>query len=347
MGFERSRMRSQLGVAVIGCGFQGSIHAANIAASERARLLVCADAVPSAAEALAAESGADRWTGTIDEVWADPSVDAVVIATTTHTHHALALEAARHGKHILLEKPMALTIDECLEIERVVADAGVGLMLGYKFRYCPAVIAAKEAVPDPRVLVAQTLYDPAPPGITGWVNDRALSGGRLVSSLVHSIDLLRFLAGSEVVVVSGDGIDVTDPASSASLTEPSTAVANLRFANGAIASLVHGSAGTSSVLSTWSFQSTAPGVNATIHAHGRRLSLHRAGGDDPPDIVEDVDDPFRAGTAPLFEAFAAAVVDGTPMSPDGRDGTVSLHVARCLEAAIATGLPQEVPPLEG
>lgn len=327
-----------LGVAVIGCGFQGGIHAANVAESSRAELLYCVDLDRNRADRLVADTGAGRATARLEDVWEDPAVDAVIIATTTNTHHDVALTAARHGRHMLLEKPMAMTVDECLEIERVSDEAGVRVVLGYKFRFTAAAIAARAAVPDPRVLIAQTLYDPVPPGSAGWVNDRALSGGRLVSSLVHAVDLLRHLAADEVIRVFAEGAVVSD----SSLDQADTAVATLVFSRGAIGSIVHGTAASSSLVSTWSFQTAAAGVNATIHDHGRRMSLHRPGADDVS-VVDPCDDPFRAGTAPLLDAFVAAVAGEDVETPGARDGTLSLLVARCVEEAIETGQPVTVP----
>lgn len=329
-----------LRVAVIGCGFQGGIHAANAAASTRTDLVVCADLDPDRAARLAEETGGGRATARLDEVWEDPDIDAVIIATTTHTHHELALAAASHGKHMLLEKPMAMTVDECLNIERACDEAGVRVVLGYKFRFTDAAIAARAAVPDPRVLIAQTLYDPAPPGASSWVNDRSLSGGRLVSSLVHSVDLLRFLSGDEVIRVFAESALVSDP----SLDQADTTVATLLFARGAIGSIVHGTAASSALVSTWSFQTAAAGVNATIHDHGRRLSLHRPGGDDTT-VVDPCEDPFRAGTAPLLDTFVSAVAGDDVAAPGARDGTLSLLVARCVEEAFETGQPVTVPSL--
>ena len=332
--------RTPLGVAVIGCGFQGAFHARNAAASADAELLICADLDLDRATALADACGAARSTDRMEDVWNDPAVDVVVIATTTHTHHELALAAARYGKHMLLEKPMAMTVEECLDIERACEEANVVAVLGYKFRFTDAAIAARQAVPGPRVLLAQTLYDPTPRGANPWVNDRSLSGGRLVSSLVHSVDLLRFLSGDEVVRVTAVGGRVGE----SSLSEPDTATATLLFGNGAIGSIVHGTAGASGLLSTWSFQAVDAGVNATIHDHGRRLTLHRAGEEDTG-VVDPTEDPFEAGTAPLFAALVAAVAGEDVDVPGPRDGTLSLLISRCIEEAIETGQPVDVPAL--
>lgn len=331
---------TELGVAVIGCGFQGAIHAGNVARSQRANLISCVDVDGDRAASVAAAHGAERHGADISAVWSDTEIDAVVIATTTHTHHELALAAAGHGKHMIIEKPMAITVDECLEIEQACEAAGVVAALGYKFRFTDAVKAAREAVPSPGILVAQTLYDPSPPGANAWVNDRALSGGRMVSSLVHSVDLLRFLSRDEVVKVSAEGTLVGDDL----LGEPNTSTATLLFRNGAIGSIVHGTAGASGILSTWSFQAATAGANATIHDHGRRLSLHREGGADTT-VVDPVEDPFEAGTSQLFEAFAAAVSGEDVEIPGPRDGTLSLLISRCVEESISSGQPVVVPVL--
>lgn len=328
---------TRLGVAVIGCGFQGAIHAKNVAASSRAELVSCVDVDRERAAGLAASTGSavsDR----VSDVWEDPAVDVVVIATTTYTHHDIALAAASRGKHMLLEKPMAVTVDECLEIERACEEAGVVCVTGYKFRFTDAVVAARRAIPRPRLLVAQTLYDPLPSGSHAWVNDRSLSGGRLVSSLVHSVDLLRYLSGDEIVRVHAEGALID----ARSLGEPDTAVATLLFRDGAIGSIVHGTAGASTLLSTWSFQTADSGVNATIHDHGRRLSLHRVDGEDSV-VVDPSEDPFEAGTRGLFEALVSAVSGEQVEVPGPRDGTLSLLVSRCVEEAIETGQPVTVP----
>ena len=329
---------TQLGVAVVGCGFQGGIHARNVARSGRARLVACVDIDTDRADHLASTTGAERSSSRPEEVWASSDIDIVVVATTTHTHHELALEAARHGKHMLLEKPMAMTVDECLEIERACSEAGIIAGLGYKFRFTDAVREARRAVPSPRVLVAQTLYDPSPKGANAWVDDRALSGGRLVSSLVHSVDLLRHLSGDEIIRVSATGASVTETA------DPDTTTASLLFRNGAIGSIVHGTAGASGLLSTWSFQSADTGINATVHDHGRRLIVHRQGESDTI-VVDPCGDPYEAGTAQLFDALIDAVEGETTELPGPRDGTLSLLVARCIEQAIAGGQAVTVPSL--
>lgn len=325
------------GVAVVGCGFQGGIHAQNVAASPDAELLWCVDVDRPRAEELAKRLGA-RASDDVTDVWRDPRVDVVVIATITHTHRELAFAAARHGKHLLLEKPMAISVDDCLAIEDACEKAQVVAFIGYKFRFTNAVQAAREAVPSPRVLIAETLYDTHPAATHPWVDDRSLSGGRLVSSLVHSVDLLRHLARDEIAEVHAVGATAAGRPS----IDPDTAIASVRFVRGAIGSIVHGTAATSSLLSIWSFQIADDRSNATISDHGRRLDLHRYGFEDES-MVDTSVEPFEAGTRELLESLLTTI-DGAPMDyPGPRDGTMALLVSRCVEQSMETGQAVTIP----
>ena len=281
--------------------------------------------------------GVSEMSNDWEAVLSRSDIDAVVIATTTSTHAQLAIVAAKAGKHVLVEKPMATSLEECMEIEEAVRDAGTIMMVGFKFRFAPAVVAAKEAVAAPIVLTAHTLYD-LDQSTTGWINDRSLSGGRLMSTLVHSVDLLRFLAGSEPVRVAAEGGALAIEG----ITEPDNAVATILFESGAIASVVHGTAGKSPVLSTWSFQSAGRGVNATVFDHGRRVQVHRSGVSGVEEYVDPTDDPFATGMRPLIDAFADSVAGGIPTAPGPRDGTIAVLVSRLIETAIATGENQQI-----
>jgi len=325
--------------ALLGCGFQGRYHAANIATHSRASLEVCCDLDRARARSLSDEYGAG-WHTDYRAVLEDIGTDAVVIATTTNTHHEMALAAAAAGKHILLEKPMAVNVMECLAIDEAVRRAGVCLMVGYKFRFMESVRRAKQAVGTPLILTAHTLYD-LTQEISSWVNDRALSGGRLMSSLVHAVDLLRFLAGAEVTAVTAAGGNLAIEG----LNDIDGVVATLEFSNGAVASLVHGTAGESALVSVWSFQTAGRGVNATIYAHGRRALIHRAGSpDEPAEYVDPTPDPFAAGTAELLDAFIHAIDLGEVGSADAHDGVMAVVVSRAIEKAVHTGSRQTIEP---
>lgn len=326
--------REDLRVAVIGCGFQGSFHADAMSRVPGARVAITCDEDPDAAELLAGRhpgaAASTDWAGTIG----DPSIDAVVIATPSHTHTELALAAAAAAKPMLLEKPMATTIDECLRIEAAVSAAGVPLIMGFKFRFAPAVLRAKEAVPTGRILTAHTLYDTSQI-TTSWVADPDKSGGRVTSSLVHTVDLLRFLTDSEPVRVTAEGIDIIDSG------EPTTIVATVRFESGAIASVVHGSSTQSGLLSAWSFTTSTEEASATLFDHCRRVAV-RVDAQNEDVFVDEVEDAFATGMAGLASAFVDAARTSSPMLASSRDGVVSLATCRAIELAADSGQSQEV-----
>ena len=315
----------------------GSIHAQNIASSENAELICCCDSVASNATRLAQQTNAPNTTTDFQAVISDPKIDAVVIATPTHNHAELALAAAANGKHILQEKPMATSVEACLAIEREVTRAGVCMIVGFKFRFAHAVQAAREAVPEPLMLIGQGLYDAAR-DTSGWVDNRELSGGRLMSGMVHTVDLLRYLSRSEPQRVYGEGGNLMFE----NFDEPDNAAATVAFKNGAVGSMVNGSSGQSGWLSTWCTQVVGRRVNATIHDHGRRLQLHRP--DQPPatEVFEDVENPHAVGTRALLAEFIASIRENRPPCPSARDGTMSVLICRAIEQSIETASPQSI-----
>ena len=134
-------------LALIGCGFQGAYHAQGASRSPHADLVVCCDNNIERAVSLSEANGVNEWSPDWESVVARPDIDGVVIATTTHTHAEIAIGAAEAGKHILVEKPMATSVDDCIMIEEAIARSGVTLMVGFKFRFAPAIQAGPTRSP--------------------------------------------------------------------------------------------------------------------------------------------------------------------------------------------------------
>ena len=325
---------STLRVAIIGNGFQGKYHAQALCRTRRARVTVCCDADLAVATDLADQFDGCNATSDWEATIADPTVDAVVIATPTHTHTNLAIAAARAKKPMLLEKPMATTVDDCLRIEAAAQAARVPILIGFKFRFAPAVVQAKEAVPAGRVLSGQTLYDSAQ--ITSsWVSDPQMSGGRVTSSLVHTVDLLRFLTESDPARVSAEASDLLGTG------EPTTIAATIQFENGAIASILHGTSTQSALLSAWSFTTSTSEASATVFDHCRRVAV-RTNGQDQELFVDEVEDPFASGMDGLAQAFVDSARSSKVHSPNGRDGVISLVTCRAIEEAARSGKTRKI-----
>ncbi|MEM1348554.1 MAG: Gfo/Idh/MocA family oxidoreductase, partial [Myxococcota bacterium] len=169
-----------------------------------------------------------------DDVFADPSIGVVALLTRHDAHARLAVAAMRAGKDVYGEKPLALTLEELQEVERVHAATGRRLMVGFNRRFAPTTSALRERL---------ARHD-APAVMTMTVNAGALEpthwtrqpdqGGRIVGEAVHMVDLMRHLAMSPIV-----SLDITE------MLEPyeDNAVLTMRFASGALASIQYTSMG--------------------------------------------------------------------------------------------------------
>jgi myo-inositol 2-dehydrogenase / D-chiro-inositol 1-dehydrogenase len=199
---------STVGVGVIGVGRIGRMHADLLARQiPGAALAAVHDADPAAARAVAAPA----FDG-VDELLADPSVDAVAICSSTETHADLIVAAARAGKAIFCEKPISLDLAEVDRALGVVAQCAVPFQIGFNRRFDPAHQAVYEAVARGDVgepqLVRISSRDPAPPPMD-YVRG---SGGIFLDMTIHDFDMARFVTGSEVVEVYARGAVHVDPA---------------------------------------------------------------------------------------------------------------------------------------
>lgn len=219
-------------VGIIGCGGMGKLHARNLAGLPNARLRAYADPREEAARALLDAYGGDYIAAEAGRLFADDGLDAVFICTHHHLHHPLCLQAAAAGKQILVEKPLALTVRECEEIEAAVEAAGVKLMVGFMARFSPFVERLKAAVPRPLMSLGQ-LVDPRWAD-TSWANDPVAGGGNVLSQGCHCFDLLAWLHNSEPVDVFAGGGNLHHPA----LPITDAVAATIRFANGTAACAV-------------------------------------------------------------------------------------------------------------
>ncbi|MFW3172556.1 Gfo/Idh/MocA family protein [Geodermatophilus sp. CPCC 206100] len=213
-------------VGLVGAGGVGARHARTLAGFADVEVVGVTDAVPAAAEALAAELGVDA-VADVPRLL-DRSLDGVWLCVPPFAHGELELAAVRAGVPFLVEKPLATGVGVAEEIALAVAGAGLPTATGYHWRHLDTVAAARAvcAAHRPR-LVTATWLDKVPP--PAWWVRRDASGGQVVEQLTHVLDLARVLAG-EVVEVravaapSGDpGRDVDD-ATAALLTFDSGAV---------------------------------------------------------------------------------------------------------------------------
>ncbi|RME72728.1 MAG: inositol 2-dehydrogenase [Chloroflexi bacterium] len=230
-------MTTAVNVGLIGAGRIGRVHAENLAYRiPEVNLVAVADVFLEAAQKCAADFGIPTVTQNPEDIFRDESIDAVIICSSTDTHARFIADAARAGKHIFCEKPIALdlpTIDEALQ---AVAQNGVKLQLGFNRRFDPNFKAARDMVVEGKIgdphIVHIISRDPAPPPIE-YIK---VSGGIFLDQTIHDFDMARFLIGSEVEEVYAIGGVRVDPAIGEA-GDIDTAVITLRYENGVIGTI--------------------------------------------------------------------------------------------------------------
>lgn len=149
--------------------------------------------------------GFETMTTDIDSVFDDPEVEVVVIATRHDSHGRLACQALRAGKHVFVEKPLALTVDELTEIERAYLETKAAggnplVMVGFNRRFAPHVRRMKDllaSMGEAKALVMTVNAGAIPDD--HWLQDLEVGGGRIVGEACHFVDLLRYLTGVPII----------------------------------------------------------------------------------------------------------------------------------------------------
>ena len=203
-----------VGIGIIGVGQRGRHHIAFLREAGGGRVVALADPhEPSLRQAWEVLPGAgedvrdyDSWEGLL----ADEAVEAVIVGAPNHLHAEAAIAALRAGKHVLLEKPVALTVEDCRRLEEAAAAAPGVLQVGLELRYSPVAQRLRReielgAIGEPRMAWCHEFRVPFRPKVDDWILDRRRSGGTFVEKNCHHLDLLSWLLDSEPVRVAGFG----------------------------------------------------------------------------------------------------------------------------------------------
>jgi predicted dehydrogenase len=179
--------------------------------------------------------GFETTTTDVETIFTDAQAHAVVVTTRHDSHANLVLRALAAGKHVFVEKPLCLTLDELAEIEAAQAKAGKSVMVGFNRRFAPHVKKMKELVAasgSPKALV-MTVNAGAIPA-DHWTQDTAVGGGRILGEVCHFVDLLRFVAGAPITGWRRTTMDApTDDTVSVELTFADGSIGTIHyFANG-------------------------------------------------------------------------------------------------------------------
>jgi predicted dehydrogenase len=308
-----------IGVALVGAGNLARwVHLPNLKKTRGVRLRAVHSASGARGKSYALRFGAQYCASDYAEILTDPEIQVVVIVSRNQMHASQALAALRAGKHVFVEKPMALTEEECRELSQAVEDTGKQLTVGFNRRYAPTYMALKKQIAkrtSPAVLNCRVNS----PGISGsyWMADPAI-GGAILGEACHFVDLMYWLLDSEPVEVSAYSLPIgnEDPIGENNL------VAAFRFADGSIANLTYCTVG-SRTSGGERLEAFTPGAGAA--AEDFKQSILRTG------VVRKNSSWFaEKGYEAQMRAFFSALQQGKPPDITVRDGVRSTLGCLCM-----------------
>lgn len=324
-----------LNIALIGAGRIGHVHAKTIAAHPQATLALVCDPFGDAAEKLADQYGA-RSCKDADEVFADPQVDAVVIGSPTPLHIPHLLAAAKAGKAVLCEKPIALDMKDVVAAQAELDAVTTPVMFGFNRRFDPSFAAVRSAVNEGRIGDLEQLTiisrDPAAPPVE-YIK---VSGGIFRDMTIHDFDTARFFLG-DIVEVHAVGQNL-DPAIKET-GDFDAAVVTLRAASGAVATIINNR----HCASGYDQRLEASGRDGALFAENVRATTVRLSNAEVTDAQEPYLDFFLERYADAYRielsAFIEAVEAGTPTPTTIDDAVEALRLAEAATESARTGQP--------
>jgi len=199
----------KLKIGIIGCGsISMQRHSPEYAANPNSEIAGFYDPVVERAQALQKKFGGQVYH-TIEEMLADGAIDAVSVCTSNATHAPLSIAAMKAGKHVLCEKPMAVTMEDCLEMGRVAEQTGKNLMIGHNQRFAPAHVKAKQIIQSGelgRVISFRTAFGHRGPEYwsadkskkTWFFDKKAAFLGATADLGIHKLDLISWLLDDSI-----------------------------------------------------------------------------------------------------------------------------------------------------
>lgn len=337
-----SPRRARPRIALIGCGRIGLVHARTLAAMrDMCEFAIIVDNVEESAKNLAIALDVPRWSVEAEEAVSSPEIDAVIIASPTETHAPCIIEAARHGKDIFTEKPIALDIDLTDQVLDEVAQAGVRLQVGFQRRFDPGYMAAKAAILDGELgaieMIRDAMRDPEPPP-AAYI---ARSGGMYRDMTIHNFDSVRWLMGENpVALYAAASTLVNDDFRNAN--DVDTSVVTLRFASGALATIENSRrSGFGYDVRTEIFGEL--GALMVGNSHETPVRRYTASG-----VLEDHQhfflNRFRNAYRQELISFIGAILNDAEPLVSGADGRAALQLAYAAEQSLREGTPVSLSP---
>jgi len=319
-------MTAKLGVGIIGAGRIGRVHAETLAfRMPEADLITIADPDVTAASEVAVLCGNPRVVSDPEEIFANRSIDAVLICSPTATHAEFVMQAARAGKHIFCEKPIDHSLSKIDQALREVSKAEVKFQVGFNRRFDANFARVRSAIEHNQIGTPYLLHiisrDPGPPPIS-YIRT---SGGIFLDMTIHDFDMARFLIGDEVESVYTAGTVRVDP-QIGEAGDLDTALIVLQFKNGVIGTIdncrqaVYGYDQRVEILGSKGAISTE-----NCYPNQAILSTSSAVQRDLP--LNFFMDRYTQSFASEMGSFVNAVLHDDPIAVNGNDGRIAVVMA--------------------
>jgi predicted dehydrogenase len=339
-------MSQQTRIGIIGAGWPGAAHARGYQEAGGFKLLAVADLIPARRQKLMADFGVAKEYASAADLLADRDIDAVSVCLPNHLHAPVAIEAMRAGKHVLCEKPPALSAKEAGQMARTAERNNRVLLFGLQRRYGPHAQAARQAIAKGYagdVYHARTVWTRTrgiPQG-TGWFTQKEKSGGGAMIDIgVHMLDLAWFLLGqpkpSSVFAVTHRKFGSPAPEGSA-FDVDDAAFALVRFEGGRSIELA----------TSWAINQPPSQNGAVCRIYGDRGAVEVYGASGPtlysgfePDgkfKEHPLKPPRLVGHAALMRHFRQCIAGDATPSPGGADGIAIMEMIEGIYRSADSG----------
>ncbi len=322
-------------MGLIGCGRIGLVHLRTLLAHPgKVELVSLVDANESAVRSVSETYGLVRSSNNVSDIFDDPTIDAVVIASSTETHAPYIREAARAGKSVFTEKPIALDLESTDLALADVRSAGVRLQVGFQRRFDKGYASAKSHIQQGALggieMIRDAMRDPAPPP----AHYLARSGGLFRDMTIHNFDCVRWLKGESPVEVYAAGSALTGPEVEAA-GDIDTSVVLMTFADGSLATIENS-------------RRSGFGYDVRTEVFGSRGAITIGDSRDTPvrhfdssGVHEDHQHFFLERFANAYEAeilsFVGAIANDAGVAVTGEDGRAAMVLAYAAEESRRTG----------
>ncbi len=330
-------MNARPRVGLIGCGRIGKIHLRTLLAHpERCEFAALVDSNQDALGAIAAEYRLETVSTDISTIFDDPTIDAVIIASSTETHAACIEEAARTGKSAFTEKPIALDLESTDRALAAVHRAGTRLQVGFQRRFDSGYAAAHRSIVNGELgeieMIRDALRDPAPPPLAYLEK----SGGLFRDMTIHNFDCVRWLKGEDPVAIFAIGSALTG-GDVETANDIDTSIVMMRFADGSLASIENSRrSGFGYDVRTEVFGSKgAIHVGDSRQTPVRHLTASGVREDHQYFFLERFSDAYGAEIL----SFVQAIRDDGEVAVTGADGRAALLLAILAEESRRLGRP--------